>query len=162
VSVDADALAARVDRLESIEAIRALPLRYAAAFDRRDREAFLALWAPSDGTVRLPDLDGAIVAAHLDRFFSHGPSVMVVANHLIELVDADHATGQVHGWPQVRMGEDFVDQMVLYRDTYVRHAGEWRFAVRSHLLLYGQRRAQDPFAQPPADWPRGQIGRGVY
>lgn len=151
----------RLDRLESLHEIRQLPYRYALAFDSRDREAFLALWAPVDEPVTFPDIDGAIVAESVDHFFRHGPSVMFVGNHLIDFVDADHANGSVYAWPQVAMQDGFVDQIVLYEDRYVRVDGRWRFAVRRHLLVYGQRRAEDPFSLPAANWPSGQVGRGV-
>jgi SnoaL-like domain len=151
----------RLDRLESIHAIRQLPYRYALAFDSRDRNAFLALWAPVDAPAAFPDIDGATVAARIDHFFRHGPSVMFVGNHVIEFDDDDHARGSVYAWPQVAMAEGFVDQIVLYEDRYVRVDGCWLFAVRRHLLIYGQRRAEDPFSLPAANWPAGQVGRGV-
>lgn len=152
---------AQLARLWAIHEIQQLVYRYALAFDRRDRELFCGLWAPADGTAEFPDLDGELVARNVDRFFAHGPSVMVVANHLIDFTDDDHAVGHVYGWPQVEMAGRFVDQIVLYRDRYVRREGAWRFATRRHLLIYGQERAENPFAQAPADWPRGQVGRGV-
>jgi hypothetical protein len=151
----------RLDRLESIHEIRQLPYRYALAFDNRDREAFLSLWAPVDEPAVFPDMDGVTVAERIDHFFRHGSSVMFVGNHLIDFQDGNHATGVVYAWPQVAMDVGFVDQIVRYEDRYVRAGGSWRFAVRRHLLVYGQRRAEDPFGQPQADWPAGQVGRGV-
>jgi len=151
----------QLHRLWSTEEIRQLPLRYAFAFDRRDREAFLSLWAPVREPAPFPDIDRATVQARIDHFFRHGPSVMFVGNHLIDFQDDDHATGEVYAWPQVQMQGGLVDQIVLYRDRYVRHEGRWLFAARRHLLIYGQRRAEDPFELPPANWPDGQVGRGV-
>lgn len=151
----------RLDRLCSTEEIRQLPLRYAFAFDARDREAFLSLWAPVQTPAPFPDIDRATVEAKLEHFFRHGPSVMFVGNHLIEIEDEHHATGRVYAWPQVQMREGLVDQIVLYLDRYVRHEGRWLFAVRRHLLVYGQRRGESPFELPPANWPEGQVGRGA-
>lgn len=156
-----DPLAERIDRLWSIQEIRQLPVRYAFAFDARDRDAFLALWAPSAEPAEFPDMNGAVVRANVDRFFRHGPSVMFVGNHLIEFDDGDHAHGKVYAWPQLWMTGGFVDQIVLYEDRYVRVGGEWLFENRRHLLVYGQRRAENPFELPDANWPAGQVGRGV-
>jgi hypothetical protein len=151
----------RIERLWSIHEIRQLPLRYAFAYDVRDREAFLSLWAPVQDPAPFPDIDRATVVERIDHFFRHGPSVMFVGNHLIEFQDDDHATGKVYAWPQVHMRQGLVDQIVLYVDRYVRHEGRWLFAVRRHLLVYGQQRGENPFELPAANWPEGQVGRGV-
>lgn len=154
-------LAGQIDRLSSIHEIRQLPYRYAFAMDARDRDEFLSLWAPADAPTEFPDINGAVVNEKVDHFFRHGPSVMFVGNHLIDFDDEDHAHGKVYAWPQLWMTVGFVDQIVLYEDRYVRIGGQWLFEVRRHLLVYGQLRPENPFQLPDANWPAGQVGRGV-
>lgn len=158
----ADALPAeRIDRLWSMQEIRQLPYRYAYTYDQRDRDGFLALWAPAVEPSVAPEMNGALVTENVDRFFRHGPSVMFIGNHLIDFDDGDHAHGSVYAWPQLWMTQGFVDQIVLYEDRYVRIDGRWLFATRRHLLVYGQLRTENPFELPDANWPAGQVGRGI-
>ena len=154
-------MAQQVSRLWSLHEIRQLPYRYASTYDQRDRDGFLKLWAPADEPSVTPDMNGALVAQNVDHFFRHGPSVMFIGNHLIDFDDDDHAHGSVYAWPHLWMKQGFVDQIVRYEDRYVRIGGEWLFAVRSHLLVYGQLRAENPFELPDANWPAGQVGRGI-
>jgi hypothetical protein len=141
--------------------IRQLPLRYAYANDFRDADMLLSLWAEPDEAAAYPDIDLHTVRAEHERWFRKGPTVHFVGNHLIEVDDADHAHGTVYCWAQLDFGEEFVDQAILYQDRYVRQHGTWLFAVRRHLLWFGQARAENPMHQPPDGWPRTHTGRGV-
>jgi hypothetical protein len=88
-------------------------------------------------------------------------AVILVANHLIEVQDDDHATGQVwaHCYAQTR-ADGFVDQLIQYQDRYERVDGRWLFAHRRHRLWYGAAHDSSPLAQRAADWPRRQVGVG--
>jgi hypothetical protein len=153
--------AERLEQLWAVHAIEQLVYRYAFAFDTRDREAMLALWAPADGRVAFPDMNRATLEHFLDDFYAIGPSLLLVGNVIVELEDAEHATGVVYCWPQLELEGKLIDQAVVYRDAYVRHEGDWRFRTRRHILLHGQARERNPLAQPAANWPRSQVGRGL-
>src|ERR1700748_3269465 len=155
---------ATLDRLWSVHEIQQLAFRYAWAFDIRDKELFLSLWAEpdeSDGVSTYPQIDLRSIRRDLDLFFDRGPSVMFVGNHLIEFEDERNAHGVVYAWPQVREDDGFIDQQVVYRDRYVLRGERWKFLHRRHLLRYGIGRERDPFDQAAAEWPERQVGRGV-
>jgi hypothetical protein len=152
----------QLDRLWSVHEIRQLAYGYAHAFAVRDRELMLSLWADTEEPVRLPAIDGHRLRADVDAWFSaFGAVLLHVTNHVIDFDGEDAATGEVHCLGQIDLGHQFVDQTILYRDRYQRTPAGWRFASRAHLLWFGQERAQHPVRQPPADWPRRQIGRGL-
>jgi hypothetical protein len=141
--------------------IRQLPLRYAYAVDFRDAELLLSLWAQPRDPAEASEIDLHTVRREHERWFRKGPTVHFVGNHLIDLDDADHAHGSVYCWAQLDLGEEFVDQSILYQDRYVREGGCWRFALRRHLLWFGQARAENPMGQPAERWPHSYSGRGV-
>ncbi len=47
-------LEARIDRLESLDAIRQLPAKYALALDMRDMDAMVSLFPPMFASARTP------------------------------------------------------------------------------------------------------------
>ncbi|MCF6390564.1 nuclear transport factor 2 family protein [Mycobacterium sp. MBM] len=152
------------DRLEAMlarEEIRSLPIRYAAAVEARDVDAMAELFAPHarfgsygqgpDGLRRLmtDSLTGSLFA------------VILVANHLIDLHDGTHGSGQVwaHCYAHTR-ADGFVEQLIRYEDQYERCDGRWLFAHRRHRLWFGTSHTRSPLAQPAADWPASQVGVG--
>ncbi len=152
----------QIARLWAIQEIGQLAHRYAHAFAVRDRELMLSLWADTDEPVRLPAIDGHRLRSDVDRWFSGlGTVLLHVTNHIIDFQGEDEATGEVHCLGQIDLGHQFVDQTILYRDRYLRTADGWRFHCRSHLLWFGQEREHHPLRQPPAHWPRRQVGRGL-
>ena len=150
----------RAEQLWAVHEIRQLAYRYALAVDFRDRELLLSLWAEADEPAKSPDINVHTVRTEAERWFRKGPTVHFVGNHTVELVSHEEATGSVYCWAQLDLGDEFVDQSILYRDRYVRHDGGWLFLVRRHLLWYGQARERNPIRQEPATWPRGYVGRG--
>lgn len=141
--------------------IRELPLRYAAAIERRDVAAMAELFSPrarfgdyGDG----PDGLRALMADSLaDTLFA----VILVANHLIDLHDGINATGQVWAHCHAQTGaEGFVEQLIRYDDRYEKVNGRWLFAHRKHRLWYGSAHERSPLDQPPAHWPHSQTGVG--
>ncbi len=153
--------AERLERLWAVHEIRQLAYRYAYAQDSRDRELLLSLWAETDTPAGAPDIDVHTVRREATRWFRKGPTVHFVGNHVVDLLGPDEAGGSVYCWAQLDLGDEFVDQSILYRDRYVRGEEGWRFLTRRHLLWFGQRRAEHPIHQPPAGWPRGYVGRGT-
>jgi len=151
----------RLERLWAVHEIRQLAYRYAYAQDARDRELLLSLWAETETPATTPDIDVHTVRSEAARWFRKGPTVHFVGNHVVDVLGPDEATGSVYCWAQLDLGEEFVDQSLLYEDRYVRAQGRWLFLTRRHLLWFGQRRAENPIQQPPATWPRGYVGRGT-
>ncbi len=85
-----------LDRREAYEAIRQLASRYAAALDRRDMEAVAALFVP-DVTVGNGETGRTALARFFDRTMRpYGVTFHLIGNHVIDLVDEDHATGVVY------------------------------------------------------------------
>jgi len=153
---------AAADRLWAVHQIQQLAYGYAHAFALRDRELMLSLWDETESPVGLPSLDIHRLRRDIDRWWDTlGTVLLHVTNHLIDLDDDDHARGSVHCLGQIDLGHQFVDQTILYRDRYVRRDGRWLFATREHRLWFGQERPSHPLRQPPANWPRRQIGLGV-
>lgn len=154
----------RGDQIEALIArdeIRRLAYRYAAALEMRDVDAMADLFSPDarfgehgaghDGLRQLMarSLDGGVF------------TVLLVANHLIDLDDADRAHGQVwaHCYAQTR-AEGFVEQLIRYEDRYERRDGRWLFRHRRHRLWYGIGHRESPLRQPAASWPAKQVGVG--
>lgn len=148
-----------VERLLAVQEIEQLARRYAYAVDTRDLELLMSLWAETAENAERPDMNIGTVRAEWRRWFDKGPTVHFVTNHVIDVLNADQATGSVYCLAQLDLLTHFVDRSLLYRDAYVRMGGRWLFAKRRHLVWFGQRRPENPIDQPPEGWPGG-FGRG--
>lgn len=151
----------RIEALLAREEIRSLPIRYAAAVEARDVDAMAELFSPharfgsygegTEGLRRLmtDSLTGSLFA------------VILVSNHLIDLQDDSHGSGQVwaHCYAHTR-ADGFVDQLIKYEDRYEKLDGRWLFEHRRHRLWYGASHARSPLEQPAANWPQSQVGVG--
>lgn len=94
--LDLQTLAARIDRLESIEEIRMLPAKYALSLDMRDLDAHVNLFAP-DIRISKEQVGRAPMKRWLDdtlRLQFTGTSHHI-GGHIIEFRDPDHAIGVV-------------------------------------------------------------------
>jgi hypothetical protein len=129
------------------EGIRDLVARYNAYGDRGRFDELLELFV-ADAVMELGGRGGAARRRHegideirtiftgvAERVDGDGPSAMPIAfvqhttaTHLIDLVDADHATGQLYFQVLTDAG---LDHWGRYKDRYVRVDGRWRFAERS-------------------------------
>jgi ketosteroid isomerase-like protein len=152
------------ERLLAHLEIRNLASRYAVAVDGRDLDALVALFVPDIRVGR--DASGTMLvgrAALRDDFDRSlralGVTILNVGTHRIELVDADHAHGNVYCKAEIQDGDRWIHQAIRYDDTYERRDGEWLFVRRRHLLFYGLAVA-NPLQQEPADWPLHHDGRG--
>ena len=151
-----------LERLWSVHEIRQLVYRYAYTFDSRDVPALTALWLETGSPLPYPYIDIHTVRGSFDMWLDGlGPTVLSVTNHLIDFQDDDRASGVVYCTAQIDMGEQYVEQAVLYQDDYARHEGDWLFRSRRHLLWFGEARPDNPFRLPPANWPASPVGRGV-
>jgi len=90
-------LEARIDRLESLDAIRQLAAKYALSLDMRDVDAHVNLFAEdirvSRYAVGRPALKIWLDAMMRDQFAGTSHHI---GNHIIEFDDPDHAHGVVY------------------------------------------------------------------
>lgn len=151
----------RIDRLVAHDEIRQLAARYAVAVDSRDLDELVSLFVPDVRVGR--DLVGrdALRASFEASLSAVGVTLLQVGTHRIDLLDDDHATGVVYCTGEVLDGDEWVRQAILYRDTYERRDGSWRFVRRVHELWYGVAIDPNPLEQPAAEWPASSTGRGT-
>jgi hypothetical protein len=141
--------------------IRQLAERYALAVDTRDLDGLVELFVPDVHCGRWGIGRDALRESFASQLRGGGPSVMLVANHVIDFESDERARGVVYGIAESSLPEGWVRQAIQYHDAYERRGECWLFVRRKHLLWYGVVLPYDPLAQPPADWPRSQIGRGT-
>ncbi len=148
-------------RLLAYEEIRQLAARYALSVDTRDLDALVALFVPDVRVGR--DRTGR--AALRDDFHAQlraiGRSILSVGTHVIDLVDADHATGWVYTKAEIEADGRWIHQAILYEDTYERVENRWGFVRRIHRLWYGAEPGVNPLTLPPANWPEHHDGMGT-
>jgi ketosteroid isomerase-like protein len=150
----------RLDRLESIEAIRQLVAQYALATDSRDLDALVALFV-DDVQVGADRRGRDTLREFFDQSLRQvGITILFVGNHVIDFDDADHARGVVYCRGEIQVDDRWVVQAIQYRDTYERRDGTWFFVRRKHLLWYGAELGQSPLGLPPANWPEHHTGKG--
>jgi hypothetical protein len=149
-----------LDRLVAHDAIRELVARYAVAMDARDFTGVAALFV-ADVRVGRDRRGRAALAAYLrDAVADLGVTMLNVGTHLIEVEDADHATGVVYCRGELQVDDRWIVQAIQYRDAYERRDGDWCFARREHLLWYGRDVGTSPLGLPPANWPEHHTGWG--
>ena len=129
---------ARLDRMESLAAIRQLAFRYALCLDSRDMDSLVMLF-PED--VRVGRDQSGREALH--RWFSETmramrTSVHLIGNHIVDFDDADHARGIVYCRDELERPDTGLWQVgvLQYWDRYVRISGEWYFERRKFHRWY--------------------------
>lgn len=155
-------LEARLDVVESVQAIERLAHRYAFAADARDLESILLMFVDDVDCGRLGTGREALRASYeiIHRGFYR--TVHQVVGHTIEFDDgaADglrHATGKVMMRAEHEVGERWVVAMLCMFDTYERRDGQWYFVRRKPESWYSTE-----FDERPAgpNWlPDGWAGR---
>jgi hypothetical protein len=129
-----------------MEAIRELAARYAQAMDARDLDTLVGLFVEDVG-VR----DGRIGRAALAEWYDSALRVYTVGfhligNHIIELVDDDHAHATLYCRAEQQVGERWIVMPFMYDDDYARRGGQWLFVQRRVRAFY----AVDVLDQPNA------------
>jgi hypothetical protein len=129
-----------VGELLARDAIRRLAERYALAVDAKDLDTLAALFVPDVDNGRYgPGPEGVkhFYDQSLRKFHC---SMHLVANHVINIDDDDHATGIVYCRAQhhVLEPEHWFDEALAYWDAYERVDGEWRFRRRRVRSWYRQ------------------------
>ena len=135
--------------------------RYAVAMNHRDLDTLVGLFVDDVRVGR--DLVGrTALHENLAAQLRDGHrTILQVSNHVIDVADADNATGVVGTRAEIERGDDWVIQVIEYHDTYERRDGRWLFVRRRHHLWYGADMLQRPNHLPDANWPQSQTGRGT-
>lgn len=149
-----DALEARIDRLESLDAIRQLAAKYSLALDMRDMDAMVNLF---EENVRVgKDASGRqALRAYMDgtlRSPFTGTSHHI-GGHIIEFDDPDHAHGICYSKNEHETGDEWVIMQMMYADNYVRVDGRWYFARRLPLYWYATDLNKPPIGENKMRWP---------
>ncbi len=117
----------RLDRMESYAAIQQLVSRYARALDARDMGSVAALFSPDVQVGSTARGRAALQAWMSDLMASMRTSVHLVANHVIDFHDADHASGVVYCRDELERPDtgEWAVGTIQYWDDYKRVDGEW-------------------------------------
>jgi hypothetical protein len=152
-------LEARIDRLESLDAIRQLPAKYALCLDMRDMDAMVNLFE-ENVRVGKDSCGRQALRAYMDRTLRSpftGTSHHI-GGHIIEFDDSDHAHGIVyskneHETPLENGPDEWVIMQMMYADNYVRADGRWYFARRLPLYWYATDLNKPPIGDKKMRWP---------
>jgi uncharacterized protein (TIGR02246 family) len=147
-------LEARIDRLESLDAIRQLPAKYALTLDMRDIDIMVTLF-PEDVRVGKEARGRAALRAYMDRTLRSpftGTSHHI-GGHIIEFDGPDHAHGIVYSKNEHETGDEWVIMQMMYADDYVRVDGRWYFARRLPLYWYATDLNKPPIGDKKMRWP---------
>jgi ketosteroid isomerase-like protein len=150
-----------VARLVAHEEIRQLAARYALAIDSRDLDTLVGLFVYDVRVGRDQRGRDALRSSFDASLRATGVTILNVGTHVIDVVDADHATGHVYCKAEVQDGERWIHQAILYRDVYERRGERWYFVGRRHELWYGAEVGVNPLGLPPANWPEHHDGIGT-
>lgn len=158
----------RLDRLESLDAIRQLPAQYALALDMRDMNAMVNLFAP-DVRVGKGASGRAALRAYMDATLRSpftGTSHHI-GGHVIDFIDVDHAQGVVyskneHETPVAGGKDEWVIMQMMYADQYVRADGRWYFERRLPLYWYATDLNAPPVGAAKMRWPGTEWTEGNF
>lgn len=158
----------RIDRLESLDAIRQLAAKYSLALDMRDMDAMVNLF-PEDVRVGKDKVGRAYFKQWMDetlRVQFTGTSHHI-GNHIIEFEDPDHAVGVVyskneHETPTADGGCEWVIMQMLYWDNYIRVDGRWHFRRRFPCYWYATDLNKPPCGDNKMRWPDREPYEGAF
>jgi hypothetical protein len=147
------ALLERIDRIESQLAIQQLPPRYALAVDSRDLDAWVDLFIEDVDCGRHGKGREALkrwIDPQLRTFYrSHHQ----ICGHVIDLIDADHASGKVYCRAEHEDRGKWIVMLICYFDTYERRQGRWYFVRRDEQHWYASDIIERPTGPNFQRWP---------
>jgi ketosteroid isomerase-like protein len=146
-------VAARLDRMEALDAIRQLAAKYALAVDMRDIDAIVNLYV-EDVRVTKEERGRAALKRSFDgvlRGFTS--SVHHIGGHIIEFDDPDSAHGVVYCRCEHEVGDKWVPMYLYYLDLYRRIGGRWFFGRRAVSQIYAVDIAERPTGALKVRWP---------
>lgn len=156
-------LAQRLDRLESLDAIRQLAARYSLSLDMRDLDAHVGLFAPDIRVSR-----EKVGRSHLKRWLDDTLRLQFtgtshhIGGHIIEFRDRDHAIGVVYSKNEHETGPEWVIMQMLYWDEYERIDGRWFFRRRLPCYWYATDLNKPPVGEKKMRWPGREPYEGAW
>ena len=156
-------LETRIDRLESLDAIRQLAAKYALTLDMRDIDMMVTLF-PEDVKVGKVGSGRKALRAYMDRTL-RSPFTETshhIGGHIIEFDDPDHAHGIVYSKNEHETGDEWVIMQMMYADEYVRQDGRWHFARRLPLYWYATDLNKPPVGDRKMRWPDQDWSEGNF
>lgn len=157
------ALLARIDRLESLDAIRQLAAKYSLTLDMRDLDMMVTLF-PEDVRVGKNASGRQALRAYMDSTLRSpftGTSHHI-GGHIIEFDDPDHAQGICYSKNEHETGDEWVIMQMMYADNYVRQGGRWYFARRLPLYWYATDLNKPPVGEKKMRWPDTDWAEGNF
>lgn len=156
-------LADRIDRLESIDAIRQLAAKYSLALDMRDADAWVGLF-PEDVKVGGGGEGRAALRAWFDETMrkQFDGTSHHIGGQIIEFDDPDHAQGVVYSKNEHETGAEWVIMQMMYVDRYERIDGRWYFRRRLPLYWYATDLNKPPIGSRKMRWPGREPYEGSY
>ena len=117
----------RLDRMESYAAIQQLVSRYARALDARDMDTVVSMFSPNVQVGAEAHGREALKQWMSVLMSQMRTSVHLVANHVIDFHDADHASGVVYCRDELERPDtgEWAVGTLQYWDDYERIEGEW-------------------------------------
>lgn len=126
----------RIDRVDSIQAIQALAVRYAMAVDARDIDTWLGTFVEDIDCGRRGRGREALRSFIEPAVRDFYRTVHQITGHIVDEIDGDHAKGRVYCRAEHEYGEHWIVQTICYFDIYLRRDGQWYFAARREDFFY--------------------------
>jgi hypothetical protein len=159
----APGLAARIERLESIEEIRMLVAKYSLSLDMRDLDAHVNLFAPDIRVGR--GLSGrAALRRWVDETLRNqftGTSHHI-GGHVIEFSAPDRAHGVLYSKNEHETETEWIIMQMLYWDDYQRLDGRWYFRRRLPCYWYATDLNRPPVGERKMRWPGREHYEGSW
>lgn len=154
---------ARLDRLESLDAIRQLVAKYCLALDMRDLDALCGLF-PEDVRVSRDETGRRALKVWFDQTLrdQFAGTAHVTGNHIVEFDDPEHARGLVYSRNEHETGDEWVIMTMVYWDRYERVEGAWLFRRRLPLYWYATDLNAPPIGDKKMRWPDREAYEGGY
>lgn len=161
---DMAALEARIARLEALDEIRQLAAKYAVALDVRDFDALVNLFVDDVGVPGKRRGREALrrwydtqIRRSLLLGSAHG-----VLGHVIDVHDAQRATGLVYSRNDLETRSAWVIELLAYLDSYEKRSGQWYFTRRTPLFWYQSDITDPPVGTAKMRWPGTTTHDGTF
>lgn len=127
---------ARLDRVEAELAIRQLASRYARAVDSRNLDEIGRIFAPQTRFGGHGDGAAGAIAFYGEVLSGFYRSFHQVVGHIIGQDSADTAHGTVYCRAEHEDGDNWIVNLMVYFDRYVRVENRWHFLGRRPRFLF--------------------------
>lgn len=157
--MNAASIEARLSVVEAHLAIQQLAVRYALAVDLRDLDLMAEQWVPDAWMGRAHGAGAEGVRSFFEPVLrTFYPNIHMIVGHRIDLVDEDHATGQVICRAEHESHGRWIVQAIVYDDTYGRVDGRWGYVQRVHHHWYSAPVDESPRGPVFEHWPGRSSG----